>query len=75
MTKTQNNFGQYVLSAEKGMTLTDGEIYTKVYISPVDIDETVWAEVNDAEVPVVEEELTETEQKAKAYDILMGVGE
>ena len=27
------------------------------------------------EVPVVEEELTETEQKAKAYDILMGVSE
>ena len=75
MTKTQNNFGQYVLSAEKGMTLTDGEIYTKVYISTVDIDETVWAEVNDAEVPVIEEELTETEQKAKAYDILMGVSE
>lgn len=75
MTKTQNNFGQYVLSAEKGMTLTDGEIYTKVYISTGDIDETMWAEVNDAEVPVIEEELTETEQKAKAYDILMGVSE
>ena len=27
------------------------------------------------EVPAVEEELTETEQKAKAYDILMGVSE
>lgn len=75
MIKTKNTFNHSVLSAERGMTLTDGEIYTKVYISTGDIDETVWAEVNDAEVPVEEEELTETEQKARAYDILMGVSE
>lgn len=75
MIKTKNTFNHFVLSAERGKTLTDGAIYTKVYVSPVDVDETVWTEVNDAEVPVVEEELTETEQKAKAYDILVGVGE
>lgn len=75
MIKTKNTFNHSVLSAERGKTLTDGEIYTKVYISTGDIDETVWAEVNDAEVPVIEEELTETEQKARAYDILMGVSE
>ena len=75
MIKTKNTFNHFVLSAERGKTLTDGEIYTKVYISPVDIDETVWVEVDASEVPVEEEELTEVEQKAKAYDILMGVGE
>ena len=75
MIKIVNNQGHFVLSAERGKTLTNGAIYTKVYISPVDIDETMWTEVNDADVPAVEEELTETEQKAKAYDILMGVGE
>ena len=75
MRKTRNEFDHYVISAENGMTLHDGEIYTKIYISPVDIDESEWTEVNDSEVPVTEEEATETDLKAKAYDIMMGVTE
>ena len=40
-------------------------------------DKIEWLEENDGDynAPVVEEELTETEQKARAYDILMGVSE
>ena len=58
MRKNQNVFGHYVLSAEKGMTLHNGEIYTKVFVSQEDIDETNWTEVDDSEVPVIDEEPT-----------------
>ena len=58
MVKTKNMFNHFVLSAERGKTLTDGAIYTKVYVSPVDIDEANWTEVDDSEVPVIEEEPT-----------------
>ncbi len=69
MLKTINSFGHYVLSAEKGKTLFDGETYTKVFISHADIDETVWTEVEDSAVPAVEE-ITDTE----ALAILSGGG-
>lgn len=58
MHKTRNSFNHYVLSAEKGKTLHNGEIYTKVFISHKDIDEATWTEVDDSEVPVIEEEPT-----------------
>ena len=65
MRKNQNAFGHYVLSAEKGKTLYNGEIYTKVFVSQEDIDETKWAEVDDSAVPVIDEEATaEDYQKA-----------
>lgn len=56
MRKNQNVFGHYVLSADNGMTLFDGEIYTKVFVSQEDIDETNWTEVDESEVPVIEDE-------------------
>lgn len=67
MIKTQNKFGHYVLSADKGMTLFNGEIYTKVYISHDDIDETTWTDVDDSAAPV-SDEITDTE----ALEILLG---
>ena len=63
MRKKQNHLGHYALSAEKGMTLHNGEIYTKVYISHADIDEANWTELDDSAVPV-DEELTDTEALA-----------
>ena len=38
------------------MTLFDGEIYTKVFVYQEDIDETNWTEVDESEVPVIEDE-------------------
>ena len=67
MGKTQNSFGHYVLTAEKGMTLFYGETYTKVYISKEDIDDTKWTEVDASAVPA-SDELTDTE----ALEILLG---
>jgi hypothetical protein len=58
MLKTLNSFGHSALSADKGKTLYNGEIYTKIYISNKDIDETAWTEVDDSEVPVMDEEPT-----------------
>ena len=58
MRKNRNSFGHFVLSAEKGKTLFDGEIYTKVFVSQEDIDEANWTEVDDSAVPVIEEEPT-----------------
>lgn len=75
MHKGINSFGQYVLTADKGKSLTNGEIYTKVYISNVDIDESQWAEIDGADVPAAEEPADETAAKAQAYDILTGVNE
>ena len=65
--KTQNRFGHYMLTADKGMTLFNGETHTKSYISPADIDETKWTEVEDSAVPV-DDEITDTE----ALEILLG---
>ena len=67
MRKTYNKFGQCVLLAGTGKTLTNREIYTKVYISKEDIDETNWTEVDDSAVPV-SDEITDTE----ALEILLG---
>jgi hypothetical protein len=75
MKKTVNIYGQCVLTADKGKSLTNGEIYTKIYISNVDIDENMWSEIDDADVPAAEEPLDETAAKAAAYDILTGVDE
>lgn len=59
MNKTKNQLGQYVLAADKGMTLTNGEIYTKIYISNEDINESDWSEVDESAVPKEEETATE----------------
>ena len=58
MCKNQNAFGHCVLSAEKGKTLYNGEIYTKVFVSCENIDEANWTEVDDSAVPVTEDEPT-----------------
>lgn len=55
MTKTQNSLGQYVIKADTGNILTNGEIYTLVYISDEDINESDWTEVDISEVPVNDE--------------------
>ena len=69
MRKTKNNFGHYVITADKGKILTNGEIYTVSYISPSEINETEWAEINISEVPIADEEISDSE----ALDIIMGV--
>lgn len=71
MQKAQNAFGHYVVTADKGKILTNGEIYTIVYISPSEINETEWAEINISEVPIADEEISDSE----ALDIIMGVVE
>lgn len=65
MLKYQNIFNQYVLSADKGKSLFNGEIYTLAYISNQDIDVTGWIEVDASEVPVVDEEATEADYIAE----------
>ena len=67
MHKIKNSFGQYALSADKGKTLYNGEIYTKVYISREDFDESAWVEVANSAVPV-DDEIADTE----ALEILLG---
>ena len=68
MNKTQNIFQQFILSSGTGMTLTNGEIYTKIYISDTDIDESAWTEVDDSEIPAADFDLTAEE----ALEILLG---
>ena len=58
------------LIAEEGKAITDGETVT-VCVDALEENVPLWA---DCELPV-EEVMTETEEKAKAFDILMGVGE
>lgn len=50
---------QRILTADKGMYLTDGETYGKTVILPFDADHTVWYEVTEAELPVEEESVLE----------------
>jgi hypothetical protein len=74
------------LVADEGMWLCNET--SKVFAHRVTLgsksNETTWKEITDAEKTRLEAEwgtsdndnqLTETEQKAKAYDILMGVSE
>ena len=66
--------GKYAAVADSGMAISfDGGYCHKLYRKENDFSDCT--EVDISEVPAVEEELTETEQKARAYDILMGVGE
>ena len=61
------------LIADEGMTLTNGETYSKhVYLGKWDSAENWW-EIPDEDVP--EETEVSIENKAEAYDILMGVSE
>lgn len=60
-----------VITADEGMTLTNGETYSKkVYLGKWDNPEN-WREIPDEDVPGPET----IEDKAEAYDILMGVSE
>ena len=66
--------GKYAATADSGKAIKfPGGYCHKLYRKEHDFSDCT--EVDISEVPVVEEELTETEQKARAYDILMGVGE
>lgn len=65
--------GITVLSAGAGMLLTNGETVSEmVYLGNLDSAEN-WTEVGGGYV--LPESMTETEQKAAAYDILTGVNE
>lgn len=64
----------YAVVADSGMAIKfPGGYCHKLYRKENDFSDCT--EVDISEVPVEEEELTETEQKARAYDILMGVSE
>ena len=66
--------GMYAVVADGGMAIKfPGGYCHKLYRKEHDFSDCT--EVDISEVPVEEEELTETEQKARAYDILMGVCE
>ena len=58
--------------SDKGMKLErDGELYDDAY-DPVGFGR----EYTETDIPIeADEGMTETEEKAKAYDILMGVSE
>lgn len=57
------------ITADDGKTLTNGETYSKqVYLGIHDAPEN-WREIHDEDVP----EEPAIEDKAEAYDILMGV--
>ncbi len=71
MRKYQNSFGHAVLSADNGKTLYNGEIYTKVFVSHVDIEESNWTEVDDDEVPIMDEAPTAEDYEAALAE--MGV--
>lgn len=59
------------LIPDEGMTLTNGETYSKhVYLGIYDTPEN-WYEIPDEDVPGADS----IEDKAAAYDILMGVSE
>ena len=47
---------QRILTAEKGMFLTNGDTYGKTVVLPADADTSVWREVTEAELPKDEEE-------------------
>ena len=75
--KKYTECGKICLIADKGKMLYNASVdaYTpKAYLF-AESEQTAWTEVDDSEIPATEPELTETEQKALAYDILMGVSE
>ena len=80
MQKTIEN-GITVLTADVGMKLTNGDAFGSVVRLGVHDNAENWTEITEAEAEELQarmsedDELTETEQKAKAYDILMGVSE
>ena len=47
---------QRILTADKGMFLTNGDTYGKTVVLPADADTSVWREVTEAELPKDEEE-------------------
>lgn len=59
------------LIADEGKAITNGITVTTC----VDVLKTDAPNWTDCELPPEEETMTETEQKAKAYDIIMGVVE
>ena len=60
------------ITADEGKPLTNGETYSKqVYLGIHDAPEN-WREIPDEDVP---EDDSTVEDKAEAYDILMGVSE
>lgn len=85
MTTTNKN-GLVIIQADSDKVLCDG--YTKTSVggkitAKEDTDLTEWQEMNEAEADALiakniepeepGEDLTEIEEKAKAYDIIMGV--
>lgn len=65
--------------AADGMVLTNGYAYSKAPYLGISDSPDNWHEITDAEYAAIqesmEEPMSEIEQKAMAYDILMGVSE
>lgn len=65
--------------ADEGMVLTNGYAYSKAPYLGINDSPDNWHEITDAEYAAIqesmEEPMSELEQKAMAYDILMGVSE
>ena len=64
------------LIADEGMTLANGETFGKIVWLGVGDDGSSWTEITDAEAEIMKRDLeaaNELEQKAAAYDILMGL--
>lgn len=72
-----------IINASEGHILTDGEIYGKTIYLADGIDESVFYEITEAEHESIansEDKIelgadSETQLKAKAYDIITGVSE
>lgn len=47
---------QRILTADEGLYLTDGNVYGKTVVLPIDADPAQWREVTEAELPGNEEE-------------------
>ena len=63
------------ITPDEGKTLTNGKTYSKlVFLGKFDKPEN-WKEIPDEEVPSESEDEPSAEDKAEAYDILMGVSE
>ena len=53
---------QRVLTADKGMTLTNGETFGKTVVLPPSADVAVWHEITDEEAEQMQEKVEESEE-------------
>lgn len=65
---TKNLFGHFVVKTDSGKCLTNGDIYTPMLITVDSESITDWAEIDEADMPAQEEEITDKE----AFSIILG---